>query len=268
MLFIHNMLRAVDLHSVCAHITHHRNSIQKVVAVCGSPYVEAALTTLLVHENGPSKLATLNLSANLDNDDHQLYDTVLFLATQFTTLTACVLRANPSLANGQPYSFDLDALRALPHLAWLELSDGSFTSLQAASHLTYLSLETCNVKCGADCGFVSTGTPAESLRISTDKALEIPNSLARLTTLTCLEIHHADHGDVHVQFGWLSQLPSLRRICINVGVTVAEFPESLSTLSNLTSLYVRGWLSRVQIKFCVDWRAALKTRAGPSAIAP
>ena len=293
MLFINDSFRSNDLQSVCAHIAHHRSSVQHVVARCGSPYVEAALTALLSHEDGPSKLATLDLSANLEKDVYQMYDTVLFLVTQFTTLTACTLRTNTSSANAQPHGFDLDALRALPHLAWLELSEGSFTSLQAASHLTYLSLRRCKVKCGVDCGFVSSlvelhatddavltdfhihgvcaccclrklecadsdilaGTPGESLRTIhwQGEAFQVPNSLARLTNLTCIEFEYAAFSIEHVQFGWLSQLPSLRRIGIGVAAMSAEFPESLSTLSNLTSLNVWGEDNQVQIKFSVDW---------------
>ena len=222
LLFINDSINGVDLHSMCAHIAHHCSSVQKVVAECGSPYVEAALTTLLSHENGSSKLATLDLSANLDEDFCQLYDTVLLLVTQFSALTACTLCTNSTLADGQPYSFDLGALKALPHLARLELSLGNFTSLEAASHLTYLSLTACQVNCGADCGFVSS----------------LVESHSRLGAVLA-DFH--THG------------ASLQCISIGVGVAVAEFPDSLSTLTNLTSLDVQGRLDKVQIKFSVDW---------------
>ena len=291
MLYINDSITGSDLRSMCAYIAHHCSSVQKMSAICGSPYVEAALTALLSHEDGPSKLATMDLNANGDEVFYELYDTVLLLVTQITSLTACALSVNSTLVDGQEYSFDLGALKSLPHLTWLELSHGSFTSLEAASHLTHLSLFACNVNCGADCGFVSSlvelhsragailadfhthgicaccclrklecadseilaGTPAESLRTLSNRTLEIPSSLARLTALTYIEFYRFDNSNVQVQFGWLSQLPSLRCISIGIGVMVAEFPESLSTLTNLTSLDVYCRLDKVQVKFSVDW---------------
>ena len=288
MLYIKDSFRGIHLHNLCAYIARDCSSVQKMVGMCGSPYVEAALTALLSHEDGPSKLTTLDLSASVRKGFCQLYDTVLLLVTQFSSLTACALDVNSTLANGQQYSFDLGALNALPHLAWLELSHGNFTSLQAASHLTYLSLMSCQVKCGADCGFASSlvvlyltagvvladfhthgicaccslcelecedseilaGTPAESLRNIGDEALEIPSSLACLTNLTSIQFDHVDRSNVKVQFGWLSHLPSLRYIRIDFDMMVAEFPESLSTLSNLTRLDVSG---EGEINFSVDW---------------
>ena len=289
-LFVHKSIRGSDLRSMCAYIARHCSSVQKGAAECGSPYMEAPLTALLSHEDGPSKLTTVDWSANMAGGYCQLYDSVLLLVTQFTCLTACALSVNETLANEQPYSFDLGALKALPHLAWLELGNGNFASLEAAAHLTYLSLSSCNVNCGADCGFVSSlvdlyssaaviedfhthgisaccclrkldfadseilaGTPAESMRTIRGEAFETPSSFARLTNLTCIEFYHPDRSGVDAQFGWLSQLPSLRCIGIDVAEMSVEFPESLSTLSNLTCLRVQGRFNKVQIKFSVEW---------------
>ena len=230
-------MHAHDLPSMCAYIQKNGSSISRIVANCGSPYVEAALVTLLSHKSGPAQLTSAHLGASKFQVCQRLHNSVLILLTQFSSLTACTFCLDtPNVLN----EFDLNTLSVLPHLVRLELQRGQFRALDALSHLTHLSLDESYVSCSDDCDFVTSlvnlhlmsssledlhsqgvcachhlrelqcsrsavlgsGSDADSMQFIRGDAHCVPDSLRLLTSLTQLDFY-IDNSDRHVDFDWL-----------------------------------------------------------------
>lgn len=274
-------------------------SVQRLVARCGSPYIESALGALLSHQHvvGTADLTSVYLSPGANGPYERLHDSVLVLLTKFSCLTACTLDMDSLFAGPQQYEFNLCALEALPHLVRLELCNGKFVGLDYALHLTYLDLQTSQVECYGDCEFATSlvelhlvdmvrlenfhsqgvcaccslqelecvqscvlaGTPTESLSSLKDQEHHIPDSLSQLTSLTRFDFFHVNHG-AQLQFGWLSQLPSLQDIRMTIDVKTAEFPPALSLLSKLTTLKIANRVPGSHIRFAFDWGRLVELR--------
>ena len=76
-------------------------------------------------------------------------ETAVLLLSLFHSLTQCVLHSSTE-------ELDLQPLSALPLLVDLVLQDGYYTSLEAAAHLTALSLDTARAVCTQDCCCVTS----------------------------------------------------------------------------------------------------------------
>ena len=270
--------------SLLAYIKKHGAALQRLETRC-APWHDIVLTALQNHPQ--QSLAIVDFA--------RFSQATISLMTMFKTITTCSL-ATPNFTFGHTSSrISLEDLEGLPNLTSLELGGGSFTELDAAQHLTKLSLWNAQGHCyvaNPACvksllhltlsrsvltRFHSSGLSACSnlLQLKMDYgsiydsaeseddppenffcngSCEIPFSLSNLTALTSLEI--ACKIDVpDLDFDWLTQLSSLQHLSIgcdsSAGVMV--LPNSLTTLSRLTSLCIGNTYNRAAIKCNFDW---------------
>ena len=182
-------------------------------------------------------------------------------------ITTCTLH----LPASQPLS--LQALQALPHLQCLALHSGLYCDIDAAEHLTSLSMTRAQAECTHSClcvtslvqlelesstiiGLHANGLAAcsclEALRCmssdicASDQAaavdrqeVQICASISSLTGLTKLKLGMYTQ-DAQVELCWLSRLSSLNRLWLEVDVHQAKLSNSFVTLSNLMALSLIG----------------------------
>ena len=260
----------------------HGSAIETVVAVTGSPYTEAALSSLLSYyatNNTPARVQTLRLYMSNSSVD---------LLPQFSSITRLSLSPEgyPDVDN----AMSVTALQGLPSLDNLELYQGAFESLDCLQHLTCLIVRTGEVACQADCAFatslvelymhdsymtqfhrdgITACTSLQNLYFS-NAALggaelghnmafrsnrypdSVPNSLTSLRGLTQLSLSYV-HRTQYVGLGWLSQLASLQSLSLDFDVPLLYFPEGVSNLNQLTRIYVENCAESGQTNFSFDW---------------
>lgn len=199
------------------------------MATCWSPWLGAALA--LLHQQNPC-LSHVHMIENAT-------DPCLDLMALFSKITTCTLQ----LPTSQPLS--LQALQALPHLQCLALHSGLYCGIDAAEHLTSLSMTRAQAECTHSClcvrslvqlelesstiiGLHANGLAAcsclEALRCissyicASDQAaavdrqeVQICASISSLTGLTKLHLGMYTQ-DAQVELCWLSRLSSLNRL--------------------------------------------------------
>lgn len=147
-------LQSEDLCGMHEWIQQHGKFVNTLVATSGSPFLEAALTALHLCQcqlESPV-LTAIYAGQGQELDDHPrlLSDIALILLSPFTSLMSCQLDEGPDGPG-----FSLHPLQDLPCLTKLTLTGGNFESLDAASYLTYLSIDNSNAKCDLDCACVT-----------------------------------------------------------------------------------------------------------------
>ena len=284
-------------HLDCKHLSglyhwaqKHGHSVEHLLALSGSPYLEAALTALQSNksQHEPARLTTLCI-AHTRFSDYELRpvsDAAVVLLTPFTSLVSFTLDAG---GNAQSPCFNLYALQGLPLLSRLSLTGGTYQEIEAAEHLTHLSIHNSHADCFEECkcvsslielsltdaglqnlhaqgicacsrlqvlkcirGFVNAVNSVESMAFCRDSDPLVPNSLSLLTCLTQLEVFYIKHS-IDFEVGWLAQLPFLQCLRVTLDVHVAHFPEQLSVLTHLTQLQVSNNVPGAHMHFAVDW---------------
>lgn len=291
-------LEGQDLCGMLDWIEGHGKNVLTMVAACGSPFLEAALGALRSHQgqNESTALTVFHASREVIPliAPQPLHNEVLLLLSPFMSLSSCRLDLGENRCGPL---FSLAQLQNLPCLTQLTLTGGNFDSLQAAQHLTYLSIQNANAVCDEDCACVTSlfelrlndacisnfhtygvcacshlqvlccvksqiqaTDKAEAMSLCKNDVAHIPISLSRLTCLTKLEFLYANKAAQH-DLGWLAQLPSLRNIHGCLHVQVGLFPQSLQALSNLVHLQLWNDKSGGVFEFALDWAklSSLKT---------
>lgn len=113
----------------------HKYTTQTVVAICGSPWLEAALAALHQPQSCVRYLHVLEDATNTSLQSMAVYP----------GLRQCT----PKSPAVKPLS--LQPLQNLPHLQVLALRSGSHSGLEAATRLTSLVVEKADVKCAQNC---------------------------------------------------------------------------------------------------------------------
>ena len=262
---ITSFLQSDHLPGLAAWIRCHEHSIEKLRIAMGSPWVEAILALL----QSPSRLKRLYLAL-------PLLDTSLHLVSGFHSLTHIEL-ARKSWSSHPTDKTDVQCLQALPNLTSLHLMNGPFSGVEAAAHLTALSLTGAEVECVQDCEFVSSliqlrldlaqlasihangvsacwclqslqcsqsrvgsSDPIQELDCRTGKHVKIPSGLAALTAVTRLSLGFNTDAPSPLVFGWLTELTALRfleAVCLGCSASMI-FPKCLGVMTNFTRLRV------------------------------
>lgn len=95
------------------------------------------------------------------------------------------------------------------------------------------------------------------MQIWTDGPCLVPESLSALSSLTRLEFFYS-RSTAEVQLDWLTLLTSLRCVYASLDVQAAEFPETLSTMTKLTGLYVVNNTARGYLNFSLNWTGLIR----------
>lgn len=219
-LLLSQWLEGNDLPAIFNWIYKYAGATQTLAASCGSPFLESALSALSTARAParPRRLSTVHIS--------NMPETATHLLAQFTSIVNCTLdlRHTTDLLSLQPF-------QALCQLETLELQNGSVMQLDAALHLTSLSLQRCKAACADDWACVSSlqrlslyksslvrihcrGLSAcsslvsltcqdacilasntiditEDLRCTESELLTVPDSVSALTGLTHLQLQYA-----------------------------------------------------------------------------
>ena len=227
--------------SLLAYIKKHGAALHRLETGC-APWHDIVLTALQNHPQ--QSLAIVDFT--------RATQATISLMSVFETITTCSL-ANPTFTSEHTSKISLEDLEGLPNLTSLELKGGTFTKLDAAQHLTKLSLRRAH-------GYSYSGNPAyvkSMLHLTVSRSMlwrfhscglsacsnllqleidggsiyadendddpsesmfcngscEIPFSLSNLTALTSLEIGYKI--DVpDLDFDWLTQLSSLQHLSV------------------------------------------------------
>lgn len=206
-------------------IGQHHAAVRHIRASCNDDYVDAALRALATHGSGLAEVR-LETASNL---------TISRLGA-FKAIASCTLQG----FRGQILS--LQVLKTLPNLTQLNLLHGHFSEVDAAEHLTGLSINHCQAVCGSDCRCTATlvNLHLREARLERfhDKGLA---ACERLCKLACLESDvTAVDGRENMLFAASFFMPS----------------KSLSAVTSLTSLSVSGCLIRSQV---LSWLTDLGT---------
>ena len=148
-------LEPSHLSGLYCHILQHGSSVKHLVTACGSPYLEAALAALQSNHK-PAALVTFSMAH--DGAVLPSHDSALLLLVPFTALVSVNLdlQAGSDNAHSSNKAFCLQPLAALPCLSRLNLSSGNFQSVDAAEHLTHLSISNCQAECHEVCKCVTS----------------------------------------------------------------------------------------------------------------
>ena len=165
-------LETQDLCAMFDWIQRHGKDVVTLVAACGSPFLEAALGALRSHQGQDESAALTVFHASREiiplTAPQPLHNEVLLLLSPFMSLSSCQLDLGE---NRSGPLFSLSQLHNLPCLTQLTLTGGNFDSLQAAQHLTYLSIRNSNAVCDEDCACV---TSLVELRLSGARISNFP----------------------------------------------------------------------------------------------
>ena len=131
---IHDYVKSCQLPSMLEWLRCHRAYVKHLVVEQGSPWQEVTLAALLP----TACLENVRFCSTAP-------DTAMFLLSTFKTIMRC------SLSSSIENCLNLQPLSSLPLLTTLALQWGYFTCLEAAAHLTALSLDRARVMCMQDC---------------------------------------------------------------------------------------------------------------------
>ena len=218
-------------------------------------------------------------------------DVCMHMLPALSKIETCVL-SGLWMGRGISLSF----LTSLLTLTSLVLEDGLFTELDAAEHLTCLSLIKCRAFCSQNCTFVSClvkleltdsrledlhdgpamcsrlqslflsgacitwGLGVEDLIFDVDIPFEGLSTLTALIALTQLHVTIGDDGcQLTPDLSQLYRLTKLRCLSLTVSMHV-KFSQGLQDLSCLTCLRLRGHRPNIKMVFDVDWKALVDLR--------
>lgn len=227
--------------------------VKQLVVENSSPWPEIVITAL---QSPNPVLEDLQLSSGVP-------DAAMFLLSTFQSVTTCTLQHAHTSG-----SLDLRPLSSLPLLTELNLVSGQFVGLEAAAHLTALSVNGADAVCMQDCSCVTSlveldlwscqllrfhprnvfaCSRLESLMLvlaeigghELDEEYLFPghihgsglSGLSALTALTNLVLQYSTHD---MQLDWVTTLSALQSL--KVEAFQAVFPASWSTMTSLKSL--------------------------------
>ena len=261
-------------------IQHHGGKIEVFAAACASPWLEAALTALLILRSAESGLRVASVALEF------MTPAAMPLLGCMTSISRCFLQF--STINHAPNQVSLQALENLPNLTSLELLRAHASQMRAAKHLTFLSLDNSTVDCSGQAPFVSTlldlrimdstltilsgvaaccslqslvcgngcvlaATSAEKLDFRSAHAVCMPSGLSGLRALTCLDLYHnGDEEELHL--GCVSTLRTLRDLHISCRVRRLNFSSGLEMLTNLSRLDIGSTHADGEMIVQIDWR--------------
>lgn len=189
-------------------------------------------------------------------------EAALLLLSTFQSIKQCVLHSSTA-------ELDLQPLLALPQLADLDLQKGYYLHLEAAAHLTALSLDNATAFCTQDSCCVTSlvhlklsssgvthfhhSNVAACSRLRSlslrkaytgaiddeevysfgDEEVRIPSGLSALTALTSLRLHCPDS---HMNLDWVTALSALQSFQLEA--TQAVIPASWSAMTCLKTLHL------------------------------
>lgn len=259
-------LEVEHLSSVANWIQCHGASVETTIAGCSSPWLVVALAALQ-HQQAP-----LTHAAVLKGTTTAAVE----ILSMFSGLTKCTLSAS------RTEIVSLRAMEALPNLTLLHLSDGNYSRLDAAQHLTHISLLDASATTLHDCHFVTSllelnlrrsdiiGFHSRGLaaclslqaldRFSSSVQTADPSlcihaqahdledvmfaSISNLSKLTQLSLGICNE-DAIVDLAWLGQLRFLRSLRFNFNVQQVKLPPSLAELDRLARLSMTGGCFKV-----------------------
>ena len=250
------------LSSLKAWMRCYSSSIKNLIVLKPSPWLEAILAAL---QTTHSCLETLFVVGPVQT-------AAVDLLPGFQSITKLMVHDH-----GAYRSLDLNPLKELPQLTHLDLQQGCFNGIEVAEHLTALDLYHATVVCEQGCSFVTSllhltmwytevanfhqkGLPAcsclqsltcqdseilaveadEGLICSDETELSIPSNMTALTALTqfAIGMESCEDGSMPVNLGWLTKLTALQYVEISLPTTTVEFPQSVSTMTSIRTLFV------------------------------
>ena len=248
--YVSKLVQSCSLPSLVEWLRRHRNHVKRLNVQHGSVWLESLLVAL---QSPDTCLEKVDVAASLPSS-------IVMLST-FQSITECSLHSD--------FFLDLQALSALPQLTRLALQRGHFLCLDAAAHLTALTLKNAQAECMQECCFVTSLMElslynAELIRfysrnvaaclnlqslsvceayigsthsqqefdLSNVYQLHIPSGLSALTALTRLQLECANRQCVN----WVTVLSALQSFQLYAGGAV--FPVSWNTMTNLKDLTV------------------------------
>lgn len=266
-----NVFKDEDMPATIQDIQHRHASLQTVVSCC-NPYEECALATLLAAHCSIEEVLLAHRDA--------VPGVTIHLLAQFTSLHTCMLNMNTGyhedFGGRSSRITSLLPFHHLPHLSLLELFQGTVHDLDAAKHLTTLTLTACEAVCSGDCMFTSSlvqlrlcdclitnfhtqGVLACS-RLRQLICSESCVSAGNPSRTLCLDVQHSDNNELQVptslttlsaltelEFGvrhvgstfemnWLTQLATLQSVSIGFNSTVPLSVRNSERLESLTGL--------------------------------
>lgn len=198
-----------------------------------------------------------------------LPNSIAMLST-FQSITECSLHTDVFL--------DLQPLSALPQLIRLALQRGHFLCLDAAAHLTALTLKNAQAECMQECcsvtslmelslynadsaclnlqslsvceAYIGSTHSQQEFDLSDVCQLHILSGLSALTALTRLQLEYSARQCVN----WVTVLSALQSFQLEAGGAV--FPVSWNTMTNLKDLtvHINIWdIESYSTLFEFDW---------------
>lgn len=209
---------------------HYRHVyIKQLELKQGSPWLEAVLATLQSPHTSLRKVIFSNI---------RVPDTAMFLLSTFRTIAECTFHLPQYPSGPYKYEMELKPLQALPQLKKLALKAGKFSGLEAAAHLTYLSVNDGELTCVQSCSCVTT---LSVLALSNAKLNKFhKKGLSACSQLQFLECHDGFIGanDMDELFDGQtvpSELSSLTRLT-NLVVSCSEADVRLDWVTRLSAL--------------------------------